>query len=102
MRVAPLVMTRKFTVTRIVNTMMPITKSPLMTKREKPPMIWPAAVGPSDPCVRMRRVEAMFSASRNIVAMSSTVGKAEKSSGLSIHSPTIRIRTESAIERASP
>ena len=38
-RVAPLVMTRKFTVIRITKTMMPMTKSPLMTSFEKPPMI---------------------------------------------------------------
>ena len=38
-RVAPLVMTRKFTVIRIEKTIRPITKSPLMTSREKPPMM---------------------------------------------------------------
>ena len=44
----------------------------------------------------------MLSASRSIVAISSTVGKAENSSGFWIHSATIRISTESAIENASP
>ena len=44
----------------------------------------------------------MFSDSRSIVAMSSTVGKAEKSSGFWIHSATIRISTERAIESARP
>ena len=44
----------------------------------------------------------MFSARRSIVAIRSTVGKAEKSSGFWIHSATIRIRTERAIEKASP
>ena len=50
----------------------------------------------------MTRVVAMFSARRSSVATSSTVGKAEKSSGRSIHRATIRISTESAIEKASP
>ena len=44
----------------------------------------------------------MLSASRSIVAISSTVGKAEKSSGRWIHSATIRISTDSAIEKARP
>ena len=50
----------------------------------------------------MSRVVAMLSASRSSVATSSTVGKAEKSSGFWIHSATIRISTESAIEKARP
>ena len=41
----------------------------------------------------------MLSASRRMVATRSTVGKAEKSSGFWIHSATIRISTESAIEK---
>ena len=36
------------------------------------------------------------------MAISSTVGKAEKSSGFWIHSATIRISTDSAIENARP
>src|SRR3569832_904583 len=48
------------------------------------------------------RVVAMLSDSLSIVAMSSTVGKDEKSSGRWIHSATIRISTESAIEKARP
>ena len=44
----------------------------------------------------------MLSARRSSVATSSTVGKAEKSSGRSIHSATIRISTDSAIEKARP
>src|SRR5262245_26676974 len=50
----------------------------------------------------MTRVVAMFSESRSIVAIRSTVGKDEKSSGRWIHSDTIRISTDSAIEKASP
>ena len=102
MRVAPLVITTKFTVIRMTNTMVPMTKSPLMTKLAKPAMTWPAASGPSLPLERMSRVVAMLSASRNSVASSSTVGKAEKSSGLWIHSATMRMSTESAIENDRP
>ena len=50
----------------------------------------------------MSRVVAILSDSRSSVASSSTVGKAEKSSGLWIHSATIRISTDRAIENASP
>ena len=45
---------------------------------------------------------AMLSDSRSMVAISSTVGKDEKSSGRWIHSATIRISTDSAIEKARP
>ena len=44
----------------------------------------------------------MLSDSRSMVATSRMVGKAENSSGFSIHSDTIRISTDSAIEKASP
>ncbi len=53
------------------------------------------------PCDRMRRVEARFSASRSIVAMSSTVGKDENSSGLWMNSAVMRIMTEEMIDTAS-
>ena len=63
-----------------------MTKSPLITNCEKPSMMWPAAYTPSLPCDRIRRVVAMPSDSRRMVAMRSTVGKAENSSGRWIHS----------------
>ena len=75
MRPEPLVMTTKFTITRIVNTMMPITKLPLITKLPNASMTWPAAAVPSCPRDRMRRVEARLSASRSMVAISRMVGK---------------------------
>ncbi len=81
-RVAPLVITRKFTVIRMTNTIVPMTKLSPITKLAKPAMTWPAAWWPSAPFDRMRRVVAMLSARRSRVANSSTVGKAEKSSGL--------------------
>ena len=102
MRVAPLVMTRKFTVIRITKTIVPMTKSPPITKLAKPAMTCPAASTPSLPFDRIRRVVAMLSARRSSVAISSTVGKAEKSSGFWIHSATIRISTDSAMENARP
>ncbi|MNU47851.1 hypothetical protein D3C71_367480 [compost metagenome] len=61
--------------------MRPMTKSPDMTRLEKPAITPPAAVGPSLPWDRMTRVVAMFSDRRIMVAISSTVGKDEKSSG---------------------
>ncbi len=102
MRVAPLVMTRKLIVTKMRKTMMPMTKSPPMTRRAKPAMMYPAAVSPLAPCARMRRVVEILSASRSTVATSSTVGNAENSSGFWIHSATIRIKTDSAIDSARP
>ena len=39
MRVAPLVITTKLMVSRMAKTMRPITKSPPITRREKPPMM---------------------------------------------------------------
>jgi hypothetical protein len=101
-RVAPLVMTRKLTVIRMAKTMSPITKSPLITNRAKPPITSPAAVTPSPPWDRMSRVVAMLSDRRSSVATSRTVGNDENSSGFSIQSATMRISTESAIESASP
>ena len=94
-------MTTKFTITRMVNTMMPMTKLPLITKLPNASMTWPAASVPSWPCARMSRVEARLSASRSMVAISSTVGKAENSSGAWMNSDVIRISTENVIEMAS-
>ncbi len=81
MRPEPLVMTTKFTTTRMVKTMPPMMKLPPMTKLPKAAMTCPAAVGPSCPWLKMSRVEARLSARRSIVAMRSVVGKAENSSG---------------------
>src|SRR6478609_6773406 len=50
----------------------------------------------------MTRVVAMFSDRRAIVAIRRMVGKDENSSGFLIHSATIRISTDSAIEKARP
>ena len=102
MRVAPLVMTMKFTMIRIRNTISPITKSPDITRLAKPAITYPAACVPSAPWLRIARVVAMFSERRSIVAISRMVGKEEKSSGRAIHSDTIRISTDSAMEQASP
>ena len=47
MRPEPLVMTTKFTITRIVKTMIPMTKLPFITKLPKASITWPAADVPS-------------------------------------------------------
>src|SRR5690606_36347349 len=62
---------------------------------------WPAAVGPSWPCVRMARVVATLRASRSMVTTSRTVGKDEKSLPRGIHSATIRISTLTEKDRVS-
>jgi len=94
MRPEPLVMTTKFTITRIANTMMPMTKFPPMTNLPKASITWPAAEGPSCPSLRIRRVDAMLSPRRSMVAISSTVGNELKSSGFSMNSTVISTRTE--------
>ena len=100
MRPEPLVMTTKFTITRIANTIIPMTKLPLITKLPNASMTWPAAAVPSWPCDRISRVEAMFSDSRSMVEISSTVGNAENSSGVWMNSEVIRIRIDTVIEIA--
>ena len=85
----------------MTKTISPMTKLPPITKSPKASMTWPAAAVPSWPCARIRRVEATLSASRSMVAISSTVGKAENSSGVSMNSAVIRISTDRMIETAS-
>ena len=74
--------------------MTPITTLPCMMKRPNDSITWPAAAGPSWPWPRISRVEARLSASRSMVAISSTVGKALNSSGFSMNSAVSRISTE--------
>ena len=100
-RPEPLVMTTKFTITRIVKTMMPMTKLPPITNRPNASMTWPAAAVPSWPWARMSRVEARLSASRNMVAIKRMVGKAENSSGAWMNNEVISTSTENVIEIAS-
>jgi hypothetical protein len=100
-RPEPLVMTTKFTITRMVNTMMPMTKLPLITKLPNAWMTWPAAEVPSWPCANISRVEARLSANRSMVEINNTVGKAENSSGVWMNKLVIRIRTEKVMETAS-
>ena len=101
MRPEPLVMTTKLTITRIVKTMMPMTKLPAITKLPNAWMTWPAASGPSWPWARMSRVDARLSERRSMVEISRTVGNAENSSGPLMNSAVIRIRTDRMIEQAS-
>ena len=68
-------MTTKFTITRIANTIKPITKLPCMMSLPNAWMTSPEASVPSLPWPRIRRVEARLQASRIIVVMSSMVGK---------------------------
>jgi hypothetical protein len=49
------------------------------------------------PCISTTRVEATFSASRSIVAISSTDGKIAKSSGLRIENTEMTISSDSAM-----
>ena len=100
MRPEPLVMTTKFTITRIANTIIPITKLPLITKLPKASMTWPAAAVPSWPFERISRVEAMFSDSRSMVEINRMVGNDENSSGAWMNSEVIRIRIDTVIEIA--
>ncbi len=101
MRPEPLVMTTKFTITRIANTIIPMTKLPPITKLPKASMTWPAAAVPSCPFDRISRVEARLSDSRSMVEISRMVGNEENSSGAWMNSAVIRIRIDRMIEIAS-
>ena len=101
MRPEPLVMTTKFTITRIANTIIPMTKLPPITKLPKASMTWPAAAVPSWPFDRISRVEARFSDSRSMVEINRMVGNEENSSGAWMNSAVIRIRIDRMIEIAS-
>ena len=83
MRSAPLVMTTKFTITRIRNRIAPTTKSPPIAKRPNAAITAPAAWPSWPPWVRMSRVDATLSASRNKVTNRSRAGNDEKSVGRS-------------------
>ena len=74
-------MTTKFTTSRMLNTISPITTSPPIRKPPNAATTWPAASGPSLPCDRISRVVATFSDSRSRVVSRSSVGKLLKSSG---------------------
>ena len=101
-RVEPFVITMKLMMTRIVKTMIPMMKSPLTMKLEKPSMTLPAAPGPVCPSLRINLVEETLSARRSMVTTRRIVGKELNSSGVPIQRATIRIRTESERETASP
>ena len=98
MRVEPRVMTTKFTITRIANTMMPITNWPPITKLAKAKITSPAACSPEWPPERIRRVEAMLSERRNSVVSSKTDGKDVNSSGFLMSSAVTSTNKEIVIE----
>lgn len=80
-RPAPLVITTRLMITRMMKTTMPTAKLPAMTKLPKASITLPAAALPSWPEVSTMRVEATLSASRSTVAIRRTDGNEEKSSG---------------------
>ena len=102
MRPDPLVITMKFTTSRIAKTMTPIRTSPPIRKPPNAATTWPAASGPSKPCDSTSRVVATLSDRRSSVLISSRVGKLVKSSGRTMNRPTIRISTLAVIDRDRP
>ena len=64
MRPEPLVMTTKFTITRMMKTISPMTKLPPIIRWPKPSMMRPAPAVPSWPLPRISRVEPMLRPSR--------------------------------------
>ena len=75
-RWAPLVTTTYWTTTRMKNTTRPTTKLPPTAKEPTAPITSPAFAS-----VRISRVAATLSDSRKSVAMSSSEGKVENSTG---------------------
>ncbi len=96
-RPAPLVMTMKLMIVRMMKTMIPTAKFPPTRKWPKASITLPAASGPVCPCSSTTRVEATFSDRRSSVANSSTAGNAAKSSGLRVNMATSRIITDNAM-----
>ena len=89
MRSAPLVTTMKLITTRIAKTIRPTAKLPPTRKWPKLSITLPAAAAPLWPSSSTTRVEATLSDRRSSVVISSTVGKAAKSSGLTMWAATI-------------
>jgi hypothetical protein len=63
-RVEPLVITTKFTITRMAKMITPMMKLPCIISWPKALMVAPAAPVPSWPWLRIRRAEARFSPTR--------------------------------------
>ena len=101
-RPAPWVMTMKFTMSRTPKTTSPRKIDPLMMNIAKPSITPPAAPGPVCPSPMISLVDETFRLRRSIRAPSRMVGKAEKSSGRSMNSVTVKIRIASAKETANP
>ena len=78
-RPAPLVITIKLMITRMINTTIPMAKLPPTRKWPKASTTFPAAAAPVCPSIRMIRVEATFSARRSKVVNSRMVGNAANS-----------------------
>ena len=98
----PLVMTMKFTTSKIANKINPMTTSPPIKKPPNAATTCPAAVAPSCPWLRISRVVATFSDRRSNVVSSSRVGKLVKSSGRRRNSDTISTSTDAVIDSARP
>ena len=75
--------------TRIAKTIRPTAKLPPIRKWPKLSITCPAAPGPLWPSSSTTRVDATLSDSRISVVTSSTLGRAAKSSGLTIWADTI-------------
>ena len=101
-RPAPFVITMKFTISSTPNTTIPSSRLPPITKLAKPSMTWPAASGPVCPCPMISLVEETLSARRRSSEPSSTVGKAEKSSGRSMNRVTMKVKMASANDSVRP
>ncbi|MNT00900.1 hypothetical protein D3C72_1353480 [compost metagenome] len=96
-RPAPLVITTKLMMVRMMNTTMPmVTLSPIR-KWAKDSITAPAAAEPLWPSSRITRLLATFSDRRSRVVISSTEGKEENSSGSRVLIPTISTMMETAI-----
>ena len=96
-RPAPLVMTMKLMITRMMKTTIPTAKLPPTRKWPKASITLPAASGPVWPLSSTTRVEAMLSDSRSKVANSRTDGNAAKSRGLVVNMATSSTIRPSAI-----
>ncbi len=95
-RPAPLVMTMKLMIVRMMKITSPMTKLPCTTNC---PKAWIRL--PASPWVRMARVVAMFRPRRNSVMKSSSVGKTLKSVGFLMFEMSMMTSTALAMLRLS-
>src|SRR3546814_2539561 len=96
-RPEPLVMTTKFTITRMAKTMTPMTRLPPMTNWPKASMIWRSEEHTSELQSLMRNSYAVFCLKKNKLKMITNTYTTRKSTTQTTTHPTLYINEQSTI-----